>query len=467
MPRVRDLQQYTGALNRPDIYFVVDGASFGRGQKLSGQQVYTMCKGVDGKNIEIRASGGFLQWKQEGTPGWTNLVALNDLKGADGKNVELRKHEGYIQSRPTGGSWTNLVALADLKGDKGDPAETPNLSFTAVSVPNGGQPTAQVSGVYPNLQIKLGLPAGKDADAPNLTFRTKELNPGEQPTAEVSGIYPNLQVELGLPAGRDASVPAFTTSAETLSAGQQPEVAVSGNYPNLQLAFKIPAGDRGPEGKPLTVLANGHYGQWDEAQGKYVDSGIEAAATVDINNVHVTFTESAAHAQIETGESIPTLFGKIRKWFSELKTLAFKDKVDYNTDVENTPQLGALAGKSRVDYNTEVDNLPSLITLENVRSEVSTHNSSDDAHPSLHSQDKVSSITAEAWQEQGSVFVAEIQDADIKENSKISVMPADVSDYDVFASCSLFAGTSSAGKFVIKSKKKPGGVTNIHYTISI
>ncbi len=85
----------------------------------------------------------------------------------------------------------------------------------------------------------------------------------------------------------------------------------------------------------------------------------------------------------------------------------------------------------------------------------------------LCSQDKTASIESSAWQEQGGVFVAEIQDADIKENSKISVMPSDVSDYDVFASCSLFAGTSSAGKFVLKAKKKPGSVINIHYTISI
>ena len=477
MPRIRDLQQYTGALNRGDIYFVVDGSSFGRGQKLSGLQVYTMCKGEDGKNIEIRASGGFLQWKQEGTPGWTNLVALNDLKGADGKDIELRKYEGYIQSRPVGGNWANLVSLNDLKGDKGDPAETPNLSFTAVPVTGGGQPTAQVSGVYPNLQIELGLPAGRDAAAPNLTFRTKPLAPGEQPTANVTGDYPNLQIELGMPAGRDAEAPAFTFAAESLPAGQQPEVAMSGSYPNLQLTFKLPRGERGLQGKPLTVLPNGHYGQWDEGQGKYVDSGVEAAATVDINNVTVTFSEAAVRAQIETGESIPTLFGKIRKWFSDLKALAFKDKVDYNTDVENTPALGALAKKSSVDYNTEVDNtpalgalakksrvdynadidsLPSLVTLHDVQSEVNTHNQAGNAHTDIRGliTALTSSALTAARVKQGAGIQVEAQaGGDVKISCTI--------DNDLFVVVQSLPQTGIANRLYLVPKSSPAG-QNIH-----
>lgn len=431
MPRIRDLQQYTGALNRVDIFFVVDGQSFARGQKLSGQQVYTMCKGADGKNLEIRASGGYLQWRQEGTLGWTNLVALNDLKGADGKNVELRKHEGYIQSRPTSGSWTNLVALADIKGDKGDPAEAPNLSFTAVPVPNGGQPTAEVSGVYPNLQVKLSLPSGKDAEAPNLTFRTKPLNPGEQPTANVTGVYPDLQIELGLPSGKDAEAPVFTFAAESLPAGEQPEVAMSGSYPNLQLTFKLPRGHRGPDGKPLIVLANGHYGQWDEAQRKYVDSGVEAAATVDINNVHVTFTEAEERAQIETGESIPALFGKIRKWFSELKSLAFKDKVDYNTDV---------------------DNLPSLVTLHDVQNEVNTHNDAGNAHMDIRgliTALTASALTAERVMQGTGIKVETQGNGDVKISCTI--------DNDLFVVVHSLPQTGIANRLYLVPKTAPEG----------
>lgn len=435
MPRIRDLQQYNGALNRSDIYFVVDGQSFGRGQKLSGQQVYTMCKGEDGKNIEIRASGGFLQWRQEGADGWKNLISLNDLKGADGKNVELRKHEGYIQTRLVGGEWANLVALSELKGNKGEPAETPNLTFTAVPVAGSGQPTAQVAGVYPNLQIELGLPSGKDAEAPKLTFRTKSLNPGEQPTANVTGVYPYLQIELGLPSGKDAEAPAFTLVAESLPAGEQAKVEMSGSYPNLQLAFKLPRGDRGLQGKPLTVLPNGHYGQWDEAQGQYVDSGVDAAATVDINNANVTFVEAAERTKIETGESIPTLFGKIRRWFSDLKALAFKDKVDYNTDI---------------------DNLPSLITLHDVQNEVNTHNQAGTAHTDIRGL--ITALTASALTaarvKQGAGIQVETQgNGDVKISCTI--------DNDLFVVVQSLPQTGIANRLYLVPKSSPEG-QNIH-----
>lgn len=98
-------------------------------------------------------------------------------------------------------------------------------------------------------------------------------------------------------------------------------------------------GDMGPQGKPLIVLENGNYGNWDESLGIYVDSGVLAAATVDIESVPVTFTEAALRENILSEETIPTVFGKIKKWFSSLKALAFKDKVDYTTDIDNTPTI--------------------------------------------------------------------------------------------------------------------------------
>ena len=58
------------------------------------------------------------------------MVALEDITGADGKQVELRVEGGYIQWRYTGGQWQNLIALSVLqgmKGDKGDPGDTPYI----------------------------------------------------------------------------------------------------------------------------------------------------------------------------------------------------------------------------------------------------------------------------------------------------------------------------------------------------
>lgn len=63
-------------------------------------------------------------------------------------------------------------------------------------------------------------------------------------------------------------------------------------------------------------------------QGKVSSQGGETGNTV------TTFTESSTRANIVSGENQTTLFGKIMKWFSDLKAIAFSGS--YN-DLSNTP----------------------------------------------------------------------------------------------------------------------------------
>ncbi len=51
-------------------------------------------------------------------------------------------------------------------------------------------------------------------------------------------------------------------------------------------------------------------------------------------NIKVEFNEAGTRQQINSGESVNTLFGKIKKFFSDLKTVAFTG--DYN-DLDNKP----------------------------------------------------------------------------------------------------------------------------------
>ncbi len=54
-----------------------------------------------------------------------------------------------------------------------------------------------------------------------------------------------------------------------------------------------------------------------------------------INEVNKpTFTEATERANISSGEKQPTLWGKVQKWFSSLKALAFKNKVE-TADITN------------------------------------------------------------------------------------------------------------------------------------
>lgn len=64
---------------------------------------------------------------------------------------------------------------------------------------------------------------------------------------------------------------------------------------------------------------------------------IEASGgTGDINNAQVTFAEAEERANIESQETMSTIFGKIKKWFTDLKTVAFSGS--YN-DLSNKPTI--------------------------------------------------------------------------------------------------------------------------------
>lgn len=58
----------------------------------------------------------------------------------------------------------------------------------------------------------------------------------------------------------------------------------------------------------------------------------------DASNTTVTFTESEEKTNIESGDTLSVLFGKIRKWFSSLKAIAFSGS--YN-DLDNKPTIPA------------------------------------------------------------------------------------------------------------------------------
>jgi hypothetical protein len=103
--------------------------------------------GADGREVQLQKGTTHIQWRYEGDPTWTDLVALADLKGADGADgtngadaaeIELQITATHIQWRREGGSWTNLVALADLKGPQGP---------TAVSEDEGNAATLGTDGL--------------------------------------------------------------------------------------------------------------------------------------------------------------------------------------------------------------------------------------------------------------------------------------------------------------------------------
>ena len=77
----------------------------------------------------------------------------------------------------------------------------------------------------------------------------------------------------------------------------------------------------------------------------------------------VTFAEAQTRANIISNETLSTLFGKIKKWFTDLKTVAFSNS--YN-DLNNKPTLGTAASRNVGTANgvAELDEYGKVISTQ-------------------------------------------------------------------------------------------------------
>lgn len=81
--------------------------------------------------------------------------------------------------------------------------------------------------------------------------------------------------------------------------------------------------------------------------------------------INVEFEEAGERQQIDSGEDIKGLFGKIKKWFSDLKPVAFSGKY---SDLEEIPKYTpAKSGfyKIEVDENGNVSSV-TPVTKEDI-----------------------------------------------------------------------------------------------------
>ncbi len=73
----------------------------------------------------------------------------------------------------------------------------------------------------------------------------------------------------------------------------------------------------------------------------------------DIKDTVTTFTEASTRANIGTGESTATLFGKIKKWFADLKPHAFNDlATTLGTETDKAPTNKLLNDTAALKANT-------------------------------------------------------------------------------------------------------------------
>lgn len=126
---------------------------------------------------------------------------------------------------------------------------------------------------------------------------------------------------------------------------------------------------------PTALPASDVY-EWAKAETKpsYSKSevGLGNVPNVTTNNQTPTFTEAKTRESINSGETTSTLWGKVKKWFSDLKIVAFSGKYK---DLDEKPSYNGLTLTAGNNHNyviceTPADDFNKKVTIPNFTVEV-------------------------------------------------------------------------------------------------
>ncbi len=193
-------------------------------------------------------------------------------------------------------------------------------------------------------------------------YRTGDVNL----TAENIGLgnVPNVSTNNQTPTFTQASGRVNIGSGERLSVifgkimkwfADLKTVAFSGKYTDLTDKPTIPAAVR------VKGNAEGAYRTGD-VNLTAENIGLGNVPNVSTNNQTPTFTQASGRVNIGSGERLSVIFGKIMKWFADLKTVAFSGKYTDLTDKPTIPAAVRVKGNAESAYRTGNVNL----TAENI-----------------------------------------------------------------------------------------------------
>lgn len=109
-------------------------------------------------------------------------------------------------------------------------------------------------------------------------------------------------------------------------------------------------------GTPVTGVKGAKENYYRRGNVNITPANIGAVAEEgDISDTTVTFTEPSARENIVSGEKVSVGFGKIKKWFADLKSFAFKDLANNLTTSTTGSALDASQGKILNDKYDELN----------------------------------------------------------------------------------------------------------------
>lgn len=248
---------------------------------------------------------------------------------------------------------TGTLALGIPQGSKGDTGATgatgPANVLTIGSVTSGKVASATITGEAPNQVLNLVLEKGDKGEQGKQGIQGEqgkqgirgEIGPQGNPGADaptITGItirqsdY-HLIVTLSNGTSYDAGYCRGASGAGTgdmLASVYDPQNKRQDIFAYIDNAIKdvkVTTDATPTQGSANPVQSGGVY----SALANKLDK------TGDGSNVTAAFTAASTRANVETGEKLSVLFGKIAKWFADLGSLAFKSTVaksDLASDVQ-------------------------------------------------------------------------------------------------------------------------------------
>lgn len=119
-------------------------------------------------------------------------------------------------------------------------------------------------------------------------------------------------------------------------------------------------------GTPVTGVKGNAEKSYRRGNVNITPANIGALATTgNASNTTVTFTDTTTRANLVSGEKVSVGFGKIKKWFADLKSFAFKDLVN---NLETTTTGSALDASQGKILNEKYEELNSNLVNQFSRS---------------------------------------------------------------------------------------------------
>lgn len=123
------------------------------------------------------------------------------------------------------------------------------------------------------------------------------------------------------------------------------------------------------------------HDSWSEVTSKPFNTiGDSLTTSSNALKVNTAFTEASTRANIATGETIPTVLGKIKKYFTDLKTVAFSGS--YN-DLSDKPTIPSVTGKADKVSGATSGNFAGLDSNGNLTDSGHKHSDYLTSHQSL------------------------------------------------------------------------------------